>query len=269
MSFPGSVLLSAGDILNQSATKVLPLGTRGYTRDGRVFRYARNGGTALKAGYLVQSSVPLTGDLALKQGATKLSANTTKIKIITAANAVMSTINAYADGYFYCYSTTTAEGAGLYAQIKSHSTESATATGLVTINFADSGRLYSGIGTTYLASTIGAKVAVMRNPYDKVVVKPAGAATALAVGVPVRPITASYYFWLQTWGACPLRVGKVHTIGYNIGLGTDATAGIAQGATVGTTFTKTTWGRGINAVGSAMTTGVAGEARLVYLKLAP
>jgi len=44
----------------------------------------------------------------------------------------------------------------------------------------------------------------MKNPYDSVIVA-AVAPTAAVLGVPNVYVAASYYFWLQTWGVCPVK----------------------------------------------------------------
>ncbi len=271
MGFPGSVLLTGQDVLTTTSAKIHPLGTRGYTRDGRVFRYARNAGTALVGNLPVQSAVPITGELTVRTGTTKLRGNSSWNNIMTSGTGVFTTANAYTDGYLYLRTSSTAVG-GRYAQIKSHTTQTATATGKVVVQFVDGDSLYSpttNVGTTL--TTLG----VRRNPYDKVVVKPSGIVTALVVGVPVRPITANYYFWLQTWGPCPVRGDTVaYLAGRPVGVSTNTSARIT-----GTSSTKPTsaaasltWTAVSNimaGLGVAMNIGVSGQHRMIFLKLAP
>lgn len=271
-SFPGSILLSGADVLKTTTGKINPLGTRGYTRDGRVFRYTRNGATALKPGLPVQSSVPLAGALAVGSGTTELKANTSKVSVITGSTGVFTTRNAFADGYLWLRTSSTSKGAAVYAQIKSNTTQTATATGKVVFDFHSGDALYSAttnIGTTNV--TIG----IIRNEYDKVVVKPSGIITAPVVGVPVRPVAANAYFWLQTWGPCPVRCDATAVkIGYPVGASTNTSAryiGVnstkpTSGASVGT---WTVINNIIGGLGTAMVVGVSGEYRTIFLKVAP
>lgn len=273
MSFPGSVLLSGADVLTITSAKRFPLGTRGYTRDGRVFRYARNGATALKVGNLCQQSAATTSE-AVRTGTTELKANTTKVSVLTTGTGPFTTANAYADGYLYADTSSTALGCGVYAQIKSHTTQSATSTGVVVIQFYSGDMMYSG--TTNVGTTKNT-MRVIRNPYDKVIVKPAGVLTGIVVGIPVRPITANNYFWIQTWGPCPVRSDGVLDVGDSVGPCTGATAGVVDA----TTSTKATsaaasltlkglrYRIGIGGVGVAMATGAAGRYRMISLKIAP
>lgn len=274
MGFPGSVLLSGHDVLKISSTKTMPLGTRGYTRDGRVFRYARAGGTALKVGLLCQQSAATTSE-SVRTGTTELKANTTKVSVLTTGTGPFTTLNSYAEGYLYADTSSTALGCGVYAQIKSHTTQTATSTGVVVMQFYSGDTLYSAstnVGTTKCT------LRVIRNPYDKVIVKPGGNPTGVPVGVPVRPITASYYFWIQTWGPCPIRSEGVLDAGFPVGVSTGATAGTIDEATCTASMISTKAGLGYSAkgfalmasgVGACMATGAAGRFRMIFLKIAP
>ncbi len=280
MGFPGSVLLTGDMILKTTSAKVMPLGTRGYTRDGRVFRYGRNGGTALKPGYIVQSRAPQANNILLRSGTTKLSANSSKVSLVTIGGATETFVvkNDMADGYLFNYTSSTGTGAlnyanGAYAQILTNTTQTATATGKVVINFQDGDGLYSA--TTNAGATTAVKIGVQRNPYDKVIVKPSGIWTALVVGVPVRPVAANYYFWVQTWGPCPVRADVVaYSVGFPVGPTTNTSArvsGLANSTKNTSGASIATW-RAILSMtnfGVAMLVGVSGEYRMIYLKLAP
>ena len=56
MSFPNTVQLSEEQTVTIASAQSVPLGTRGVTTDGRVFRYAQAGATALTAHKLVISA---------------------------------------------------------------------------------------------------------------------------------------------------------------------------------------------------------------------
>lgn len=273
MGFPITVPLSGADIFSITSDKRHPLGTLGRTKDGRTFRYARNGGTALKPCLLVQGEVTHSALLDLRPGTTEIKANSSKIKILTGAGTSggFTTANAYADGFLYCITSSTGLGQQGIARIHSHTTQSQTATGVVTMYLADGDVFFSpsaNFGTTK------AEIRVKRNPYDKVVVKPAGEATQAVLGVPIRPITANYYFWLQTGGPCPVRVTGTVDAAYGVGWSSGATAGLADAVTCtkatsaanSLVFTKIR--NLIGGVGTAMEANtVAGNCVLVNLKL--
>ena len=272
MSFPLNVPLTGADVLRTTSDKRHPLGTRGVTRDGRSYRYARNGAAALVPGKICQSSVLSAYAHLLDSGTTKLSANSSKMTLVTSGNSLFTTRNAYADGYAFTRTTSTANGAGQRVQIRSHTTESLTATGLVVFNFVDGDNFYAAstnFGTTKI------EMVLMRNPYDKVVVKPAGDITSMIVGVPNRPVAANHYFWLQTWGPCPVWCTGVAELGYDVGFSSGASAGCIDAVTC----TKKTsaavslvWSQVralTQGVGTAMFLGAAAEYPMVNLKLAP
>jgi hypothetical protein len=269
MDFAGSVLLNMSDVLITTSTQNYPLGTRGYTRDGRAFRYAKNAATALAAGRLCQSSVPVTyANSSKMSGTTKILANKQSIKLVSCSGA-FSTINAYAEGYVYSYCSSTGLGQPSYAQIKSHNRGNASATNVITFQFAEADTLYAA--STILGAT-DLNIGVIKNPYKDVIVTPSGAKTSMVVGVPVRPITASYFFWLQTWGICPVRsYSRIGVIGGAVGASTSTNAGTVSGCSASTAGAKTCelWGEGINLVGDSAIVGVSGETRPVYLRLAP
>lgn len=272
MSFPGSQLLSDEMVLKTYAARVNPLGTRGYTRDGRVFRFARNGATALVPGKLCQSAAAMTGQTGCISGTTEIRANSSVIKIVPSTKGLFNTANGLQDGYLWAYTSSTAKGTGQMIQIKGHTKSTSTGTA-VTIYPYIGGEFYSA--TTNFGTT-SVDIGVLRNPYDKVVVVPtAGAYTAPAIGVPVRPIAANYYFWIQTWGACPVRSQGVVDVGDPVGMTTGSSVGCVDGCTstkatsAANSFTFSGLRALMGNIGVAMNTGVAGEYMLVFLKIAP
>lgn len=257
MSFPGSVLLNQGDIYKQSATQIHPLGTRGYTRDGRVFRYSRNGGVALVRGKLVQSAVNITGvDTTLLGTTHYATTNSTRIQVMPSTKGLFSTADAYKDGLLYVSDTTASTGQGQYVQIYSHTKSTSTATA-VQIYLRQGDVLTKGLTTK-------AELGVQKNRYDDVVVYPV-AATGIPLGVPPRAITIAYYFWLQTWGPACVLCGAALTYDNVCVPSTAATGTFLKMSTKSTatgTFERPR-------LGHALEVGAAGEYTLVELMLAP
>jgi len=262
MGFPGSVLLKQGDIYNQSSTKQHPLGTRGYTRDGRVFRYAKAGGTALSAGLLMQAEAPASNfsdDLTL---ATAYSAGATQVVVYASTGIASTSTGVFNDGYLFVNDGT---GEGQYVQIKKQGgwSSDTTANCRSTVSFQDGSKLTAAVSS-------GSEVGFVKNPYDDIVVYPVSK-TSIPLGVTPRAVTANYYFWLQTWGPCPIKCEAAPTVGEALVPAT-ATAGSVEDPSSETASTKSS-DLGPDyikpRIGFCMESGAAGETGMVYLMLAP
>ena len=207
MGFDTGVELKASLVKTQFSTdQGIPLGTRGFTNDGRVFRWTLNAATALTLGVPVQSAAleVLDKDTEYTAGVNDtedISTTWRQIKLDTEAATKSIAADEYADGWLrIANSTVYAAGEGQLIRIKSHdasATSSTDAAGsTMTVVFADDDVVLSGIDT-------GAIITVHHSPYWQVIACAGGASpTGYVVGVPVRPVSASYYFWAQTWGPC-------------------------------------------------------------------
>jgi hypothetical protein len=212
MAFPHTVYLAENDIKVTSSTQRFPLGTRGVTVDGRVFRYAQNGAVALVAHRLVANAIEgpwTTGTythFANVPGTSGgFAAGTTQVYIGDTATG-SATANYYKDGWLIVNSTDTS-----YTQmvrINSHaaisSATQASSPGVI-IN------LDPGTGLNKAGVTDTGLVKLVANPYRAVVVAIGGTAVGLTnvpLGIPPVAVTASYYFWLQTWGPALGRTGS-------------------------------------------------------------
>jgi len=177
-------------VYNQHASAKFPVGTRLQLGD-RTFYYAK-AGEALVAGGLVQS--------AAKGGATTLqtycavsTAGTVGGKTVTVTIASDTlTANQFKDGFLITDAGSAVQGGGQCYKIKSHPAGS----GNVTFTLYDK---------QVVAISTNAKVSLVANKYRGVIRAPATTATGIPVGVPLIAVTSAYYFWLQTWGICPVR----------------------------------------------------------------
>lgn len=204
-------------MFTSSATAQHPLGTRGYTDDGRVFRYAKAGVSDLVAGQVLQSPAIVPGHLALAL-ATSVGATTIGSITIGATCASSVAANLYADGYLQ---TGAGVGQGYNYRISSHAAVSTGATG--TFNLYPEDALVVALGTTSLVSLIA-------NKYNGVIQAPATTATGVIVGVAAYIITATQFGWIQTWGDCPVLCSGAGALGDPL-VGISATAGGAATAT--------------------------------------
>lgn len=158
-----------------------PLGSLGIASDGRKFRYALAGVSALVAGELQQGRVEDQGDQSLLVAAAAIGATS-----VTTVGTVTVTANQYANGYL----VVTGEGGtgnGLYYRIKSHP---AATSAVVTL------QLYDPIEVALNTST---QIDLVPNLYDGVVQYLASPTSAPA-GIAHIALPASSYGWLQTGG---------------------------------------------------------------------
>jgi hypothetical protein len=222
-NFPTTLSLSFRQVLEISATQKCPLGTRGVAPDGRIFRYAKNGAVALVAGLPVTPAAQ--GELACinTSAGMKLVAGTTiqstqnVFKIGGSYYDAGLTAKAYNEGFLLVGSTWDV-GAPMRLKIKSHTgqTSNTSAGSCATDDYAEF-TLEDGIfPTTCINTSMG--FGLEYNPYSGTLVTPQGLTPKLPIiGVPIRAVDASYYYWLQTWGNCMLRVGEACTSGLTLG----------------------------------------------------
>lgn len=203
------------DITVNSATSgvgngVTQLGALATTGDGRYFRFALAGGTALVPGKLQQAQIEVTGNQNVALAASAIGATT-----ITTTGTVTLTANQAVGGYAVI---TTGTGLGYVYQIGSHATVSAA---VVTLNLVDP--IIVALDTT-------SKLDIVTNPYSAIVVNPA-TATSTPVGVAVAATPASYYGWVQTKGVANVLADGAVVVGTSV-CASNGTAGAVE-ATAG------------------------------------
>lgn len=197
---------TAQGIMEVSAVMNYALGTR-RAHDGKVFRFAKcDTGTAIVAGDLIQSAVT-GGSSGAEQDCTIATASTAGANFgyATMKSTGATAANQYKYGYYVVSDGSAAQGCGQMKKIASHPAT----TGAVTCKFTFTDTLEVLISTS-------AKAGIIKNPYDDVIQAPVTTPTGVTVGVaPVAVPVATPYFWLQTWGLCPvlaksaLSAGKV------------------------------------------------------------
>ena len=171
----------------------LIVGTRMILPDGRVFRYAFSNG-AVGAGKGVQSSIALANqdtDIAVNS-ATAVGAKSVSITFGTSPNTDV-TADQYANGYLFVNDV---DGEGQVYRIKgtgAHLAADVSASPAVEINLQDG-------DTIATALTTSSEIGLVANPYQDVIITPAGAQTARCVGYTACEVADNTYFWAQTWG---------------------------------------------------------------------
>ena len=241
-SFPPFVELKGSDVKTIHTTKQHPLGTRGITQDGRVFRYALNGAAALGMGIPVASAAievleKDTEYTAPINDTEDISTTWREFTVETESCTGEITADDYADGYIRVANSTASNAKGQLVRIKSNDASATSSTdalgSTMTITFADDDKLTASLDT-------GAVTALHHSPYWKVVVMSGGGTAERVVGVPVRPVTAAYYFWAQTWGPCAVVQDGTVLSGVNVRPSTSTSEAVAMSTpTASTEITAT------------------------------
>lgn len=203
MAFPSDVQGAYGYEKKETSAQKHALGTKMVFLDGREFRYAENGGTAIAEGLLTASEAPAGNhdeDLAVASA----SAGATSITVTLGATAAAKDL--YAEGYLFLNlaSTTPHE----FYKIKSHAAADGSAT--LEAKLHDNDYLHTAIvnGT----DTAG----LIKNPYKDIVVAPAAVAGRF-VGVTVNNFTADYFGWIQTAGLAVAKIDGTPAVGTLVG----------------------------------------------------
>jgi len=204
----GPTIIAAHGIYEQSSTQLHNLGELMVTDDGRSFRYAKAGATALIPGQLQQAPAEDTTNF---QGLTVTTPSAGDISITTTSTVTL-TKDQLAGGLLIIADATT--NAGQVFRISGHNA----ATAAVVTFELDDPVVYTPTGTV--------KVDAHPNPYNGVIVNPT-TLTSAPIGVPLIKITAEYYGWLQVRGACPVLSDGGSTIGLDL-VASDGTAGAAE-----------------------------------------
>ena len=174
----------------QSSTQKEMLGRTRWVGD-RKFVYSQAGAVALAVGKLTIGTAPVSGHMsgmvcaAASIGATEVSVTPTSANV---------TVNQYKDGYLF-FDAAVGTGYGLAYRISANPAITASNVGIIS--------LAEPLRTAITSSTTAGMVP---SPQAGVVILPGATATATAhlAGVPPIPVTASYYFWNQVKGPCPV-----------------------------------------------------------------
>ena len=196
----------AQDLFKDSDVQLHVLGEMVHSNDGRAFRYAKAGASALVVGALQQASAEDTGDQALAIAA----ASVGDTQIVT-TGTVTVTANQYAGGFALI---TVTPGIGYIYPISGHAAATAA---VVTIELAQE---------IDVALTTSSKVDLIKNPFDGVVINPT-TATSAPVGVAVKAITAAQYGWLQVGGVGSVLAQGALAVGTTV-IASNAVAGAAE-----------------------------------------
>lgn len=200
--------VSPQDLFVSSTTAQADLGALAFSPDGRAFRYAYAGATALVAGTLLQSAAETSGWENLTAVAAAVGDTS-----IASTSTITVTANQLAGGYALI---TVTPGIGYMYQIAGHAAYSAAAP---TIALTDSVKV---------ALTTSSRIDLVANPYSAVIINPA-TATAMPVGVAVTATPINNYGWIQVGGVANILNDGGSTVGTNVSA-SNGTAGAVEAA---------------------------------------
>lgn len=202
----GGVQVAAQGLFAQSDTALHVVGDLVHANDGRAYRYAKAGGTALVVGTLLQAAAQVTGDQNLTAVAAAVGSTT-----LVSTTTVTVTANQYAGGYALISVT---PGVGYMYKIEGHAAFTAAAP---TFTLDDA---------IQVALTTSSRIDLIKNAHDSVIINPA-TATSAPVGVAIYPITAAYFGWVQVGGIANILADGAITTGTNV-IASNATAGAIE-----------------------------------------
>ena len=212
MSFPNRIYGDFGSEKVTNTTKKRALGTILELPDGREFKYALNGGSAISSGKLA-SSAAMIGNHDMDLTTAAASVGDTSITVTLGGTA--ATEDQYADGYIY---TNDGTGEGQIYRIASNPAADSSATLAVTLASNDA-------VSVALDSTTESGLAV--NPYSGIVVSPTSV-TNRTLGVTATDIAANAYGFVQTKGLASVLVSGTVGAGEPLRVAGATLAGAAQ-----------------------------------------
>ena len=212
MSFPNRIYGDFGSEKVTNTTKKRALGTILELPDGREFKYALNGGSAISSGKLA-SSAAMIGNHDMDLTTAAASVGDTSITVTLGGTA--ATKDQYADGYIY---TNDGTGQGQIYRIASNPAADSSATLAVTLASNDPVNVA-------LDSTTLSGLAV--NPYSGIVVSPTSI-TNRTLGVTATDIAANAYGFVQTKGLASVLVSGTVVAGEPLRVAGATLAGAAQ-----------------------------------------
>lgn len=204
----------AQDLFTASTTQQHSLGEKAYSPDGRVFRYAQAGGSALVAGNLLQSSASVANHKTMTPSAAAVGDTTVTFTL----GATAAAANLYANGLLIVDTT---PGNGISYLIKGHPAASSGAS--LTVTLAD---------PIFVALTTSSRVTLVANAYQNVIQMPTSATSTVA-GVALTALASASFGWIQTGGNSSVLVQSTPAIGAAV-MPSTTTAGAVTTATAGT-----------------------------------
>ena len=203
MSFPNTIFLDFGQEKRASTVKSHPVGTRGVTRDGRVYHYALANG-AIRSGVAVEHKAGDGTVYGLDVAVGSAAATDAQSVYLVSLSTVAITKDQWADGFLNVQDGT---GEGKTHKVLGHAV---TAVGSsLRVNLYPNDKIDEALTTSSLVNL------AYGDYYD---VNESSAASAngrvdLIMGVAPVEVADNEYFWCQTWGHCSALVSGTAIVG--------------------------------------------------------
>ncbi|MCK5601951.1 hypothetical protein KAR91_08785 [Candidatus Pacearchaeota archaeon] len=226
----------------ESADQLATIGSKLRLKDGREFMYCQDGGAGIGVALMGQAEAATDkwyDQLQTGHGWTAGDTSNTCL-ITTAATPV---INEWAQGWMFVNKGT---GLGYNYRILTNTSHAT----IVTVTIED---------PVVEDIPAASELTFIKSNFKDTIVVATGGLTAIAIGVPLIPITASYYYWSQIKGPAPLTVDTGETI--TIGMPVTHPATCAVAGACGPCVTLE------NRYGNVMRVGAEDEIALVNLDL--
>lgn len=239
----GPSVVSGISIGDYSADQKHPLGSIGFTRDGRIFRYVQMGAVAGVVGSIYQKAAPVANHLALTPPAVAIGAT----QFICTPGATLGTANQYAEGFLQVDTT---PGNGYAYGISGHAAFASATAFTLYLDKDDPIR--------EVALTTSSRIGLHSSLYRGLIVCPT-TVTAPVVGGMVAPIPISYYGWLQTRGPFAALINGTPGVGIGVTISA-TTAGAVDVAAVAAEINT-------RQIGHMMQVGVSTKNNMINLTL--
>lgn len=210
MKLTGPAQIATMDPKVTEVTQSFALGTKMETPDGRIFRYARAGASNITAGKLQLGPARKTNhdNIAVAAAA---AINATQVTVTLGATA--ATANEYAQGLLVISDAT---GEGTSYVIKSHPAADASASLVLTLD-----------EPLHEALTTSSEACLVHNRFNACV-EGTVQAGGIVVGVPLVDVTATYYFWAQTFGPAPVLADESGTVNRAVTVGSSVSGAVEE-----------------------------------------
>lgn len=193
-------------IYEESETQNWMLGTKlEFPTQGRVFRYAKAGGTALVQARMCQSGITAVAYFSvIPQTGYARTVGDKDITVLVVTGAIAGTATGYAEnafsgGWLNCNKVSPAVLGDIYYILAS--------------KMADETHLDLKLATPWRNAMLETgEVTLTCSKFYGTLVFAAFAETAPACGVPLCPVTADYFYWSQVKGPAPLIVDNGETL---------------------------------------------------------
>jgi len=234
----GTVQIFENDVTDTTSTQKHPLGTLGFTTDGRKYRYTEAGGTTLAAGKISVAAAQVANHENLSV-TTAVAAGAVKVDVTLGATATSA--NDYANGYLVINDV---DGEGNTYLITGHAAVSAS--GTQTLNLDQ---------PVKVALTTNSQASLIRNPWKETVISVTDQLD-MPVGIPNVAITNAEFGWTQTGGVCSALADETLAIGADLTIGTSVAGAV-----------EVVDASGEPRIGYAIQAGVDTEFRAIYLQI--